>query len=348
MDTEAEEISTTEPEALEVLGKEIEELHDLAERSMRTSLDYARLAGVKLIEAKALVKYGQWQSWVATQCGFSQATANLYMKIAREWNQYGESQRVGIFTLRDAAQLLYMDNDEEHANAVGDLVNLGVIWWSDLDGLDPIERRTLVNEVRSLYEDYCVDDDTHKIPDELKAKRAAMKNGGEYGVQYSQRAIRRLAHTTLVKLKNGQLNRNGVRSDLRTFERATKRNQGNAGTGDGSARVTVNYLTPLESYLGLAKRLRWATRDLFTGPHGLLGLSRPDERPPFSREACSSVLDVIQTMRSGLDTLEKQALERIREFDVADRAAVAALGPAWEPDDDLRQEIVPSEMVTVS
>ncbi|MEX2179344.1 MAG: DUF3102 domain-containing protein [Gemmatimonadaceae bacterium] len=351
--TKADAGSTVAPSrdavTLNELGTEIEELHDLAERGMRTSLDYARLAGVKLIEAKRLVRYGQWQSWVATRCGFSQATANLYMKIAREWNQYAESQRVGIHSLRDAARLLYMDNDEEHANAVGDLANLGLIRWSDLDGLDPIERRTFVTEVRSFYDDYCVDDFEHKVSDELKAARVAKKGGGEQAVQYSHLAIKAQAHALLSALKAGGINRHQVRAKLRFLP---ERGATAAAKSQSAPRMTVRYLSPLETYIQFADRFRWATRDLFTGPHGLLGLLRPDERPPFSCEACESVLRVVVAVRKAVGRLEEQARERIHEYDVADAAAtVVARSAAYEADceDDGGTESidVPSELATV-
>jgi hypothetical protein len=62
-----------------------------------------------------------------------------------------------------------MEPAEEDADDAGELVNLGLLEWRFFDGLDPSEARTLITEVRAVYEDACCE------PDEaVQAKGDAM------------------------------------------------------------------------------------------------------------------------------------------------------------------------------
>jgi hypothetical protein len=46
--------------------------------------DHAIAAGHALIEAKALVAHGEWLAWVKEHCGFSERTAQIYMRLAEK------------------------------------------------------------------------------------------------------------------------------------------------------------------------------------------------------------------------------------------------------------------------
>jgi hypothetical protein len=66
---------------LAVLGSEITAAHEAAERAKLTSLERAKEAGAKLIEAKELLGHGKWLAWLKT-IGLPQRTAHDYMQIA--------------------------------------------------------------------------------------------------------------------------------------------------------------------------------------------------------------------------------------------------------------------------
>lgn len=54
--------------------------------------------GHLLIEAKALVKHGQWLLWLKESCGFSEQTARNYIRAAR----YGKTAKIADMTDRAA------------------------------------------------------------------------------------------------------------------------------------------------------------------------------------------------------------------------------------------------------
>jgi hypothetical protein len=66
---------------LAVLASEIMEAHHASETARKTSLERAKEAGAKLIEAKRLVSHGNWLPWLAG-IGLPQRTAHDYMTIA--------------------------------------------------------------------------------------------------------------------------------------------------------------------------------------------------------------------------------------------------------------------------
>lgn len=93
---------------LDQLLVEIKREHEATARSMGDSLRHAREVGRKLIAVKAILAHGQFMPWVEEECGFSHSTANLYMKIARNWDErlLGNSERVQSISLHQAAELL--------------------------------------------------------------------------------------------------------------------------------------------------------------------------------------------------------------------------------------------------
>ena len=67
---------------------------------MGDSLTHARAAGLLLLEAKEGMAHGTFMKWVQRECQFSHSTANLYMRIAREWDQIeGNSQSIANLSL---------------------------------------------------------------------------------------------------------------------------------------------------------------------------------------------------------------------------------------------------------
>jgi hypothetical protein len=67
---------------LPVLQDEIRTAHAAAIAAAQTAVDRARDAGIKLIEAKSLLRHGQWLPWLK-ETGVSSRTAQDYMQLAK-------------------------------------------------------------------------------------------------------------------------------------------------------------------------------------------------------------------------------------------------------------------------
>jgi hypothetical protein len=57
--------------------------HEGVEAAARTAAEHAIAAGHALIEAKAMLKHGQWLSWLKEHCGLQARSAQGYMQLAR-------------------------------------------------------------------------------------------------------------------------------------------------------------------------------------------------------------------------------------------------------------------------
>jgi phage N-6-adenine-methyltransferase len=86
------------------LAARIQAAHEAAQSAMRSAVSYAFEAGKLLMEAKKLVGHGNWESWVRESCGFSERTAQGYMRLARLDPE--KAQRVALLSLRDALKAL--------------------------------------------------------------------------------------------------------------------------------------------------------------------------------------------------------------------------------------------------
>jgi hypothetical protein len=83
--------------------------HAAAQAGARATLAHARRAGEELIAVKAAVPYGQWLSWLDVNVpGLSQRVAQLYMSIARRWDELAVSnpKRGSDLSLRASLRLL--------------------------------------------------------------------------------------------------------------------------------------------------------------------------------------------------------------------------------------------------
>src|SRR5262249_45125060 len=67
---------------LPVIAAEVQALHDAVNAAALTAVERAREAGTLLLEARATVPHGAWQSWVR-ELGISARTAQGYMQLAR-------------------------------------------------------------------------------------------------------------------------------------------------------------------------------------------------------------------------------------------------------------------------
>ena len=94
------------PRGLPQLAQEIKEAHEAAETSMRESLRHARHAGELLIEVKSRLKHGEFGPWIKAHCGFGWRTANLYQKVARDWDRLAISKCITKLRFTEAVELL--------------------------------------------------------------------------------------------------------------------------------------------------------------------------------------------------------------------------------------------------
>lgn len=68
---------------LTVLAADIRATHSAARAASETAAANAIDTGNSLIEAKGLVKHGQWRTWLQTHCELSERSAQRYMQLAR-------------------------------------------------------------------------------------------------------------------------------------------------------------------------------------------------------------------------------------------------------------------------
>ena len=96
----------TEMVPMVALAEAISREHEAAVNAAREGLQHARRAGALLLEAKGQCAHGEWLPWVHERCAFSERTAQVYMRIARQWPELENPQRVADLPLRQAVALL--------------------------------------------------------------------------------------------------------------------------------------------------------------------------------------------------------------------------------------------------
>jgi hypothetical protein len=86
------------------LAARIQAAHEAAQSAMRSAVIHAVEAGRLLMEAKKLVRHGNWTGWLKQNCEFSERTAQGYIRLARELSKLAEpkAQRVADLSLREA------------------------------------------------------------------------------------------------------------------------------------------------------------------------------------------------------------------------------------------------------
>src|SRR5262245_43644203 len=68
------------------VAAEINAAHARVERAMRNAAEDARAAGKMLIGVKAKLPHGAWLPWLRANLTLSERTAQVYMKLARNWD----------------------------------------------------------------------------------------------------------------------------------------------------------------------------------------------------------------------------------------------------------------------
>ena len=99
--------STGEVITLEHIAIEANDLFALAEGAAGSAVEYAQQCGDKLIQAKSMLKHGEWLPWLEANFKGSHKTSTKYMKIAANMNHGStlpESERPE--SIRQALKLL--------------------------------------------------------------------------------------------------------------------------------------------------------------------------------------------------------------------------------------------------
>jgi hypothetical protein len=98
--------------ALPDLAARIRAEHEATSSALKSSVGHAIAAGELLLEAKELLKHGQWLPWLAEHCAISERTAQLYMRCAKNRAAIeANTQRVADLTINEAAALLMLSSD---------------------------------------------------------------------------------------------------------------------------------------------------------------------------------------------------------------------------------------------
>jgi hypothetical protein len=89
------------------LARQINDAHRQCEQALKSGLSHALAAGQLLLEVKSRVGHGGWLGWLKANFGFSERTAQTYMRVARRWPELeAKAQRVADLSYRDAVALL--------------------------------------------------------------------------------------------------------------------------------------------------------------------------------------------------------------------------------------------------
>lgn len=110
--------------SLPTLAVAILDAHSVYIASQRSALEYARLAGELLTEAKGQLPHGEWLPWLESNCDLSVRVAQGYMRIARDWPKLVEAVAksetpVSYLPIRDALTILADEWTDADALAPG-------------------------------------------------------------------------------------------------------------------------------------------------------------------------------------------------------------------------------------
>jgi hypothetical protein len=113
MATQIPDVDITTSNSLADLAARIRAEHEATATALKDSVRHAIAAGEMLIEAKALLKHGQWLPWLREHCTISERTAQLYMRTAKNRKVIEDQIRNGAadLSLNETAALLMMSSD---------------------------------------------------------------------------------------------------------------------------------------------------------------------------------------------------------------------------------------------
>ena len=102
------------------IGVITQEIRQLCQQAQATALMYIVEIGRRLVEAKGALPFGEWGNWLKNEVGFSQSTAENYMRLYEEYGAsqitiFGasvDSQSFAKLPYSKALALLAVDKDE--------------------------------------------------------------------------------------------------------------------------------------------------------------------------------------------------------------------------------------------
>ena len=114
------ELNIIEAENVRDIDIVTNEINSLLSQAQCLLLTFAVEIGRRLVEAKSLLPHGEWGSWLRERVGFSQSSANNYMKIFEEYGDeqitlFGavpKSQTLGNLPYTKALKLLMLPSEE--------------------------------------------------------------------------------------------------------------------------------------------------------------------------------------------------------------------------------------------
>ena len=131
---------------LSALAKSINAEHKAAYAAFKQGFEHALRAGELLLEAKTVLPHGQWLPWLNENCTFSERTAQLYMRIARERPRLEcKSASLADLTLTVAVEHLSRPKDAKQATAPEPLPDSNFLLVTSPDGqrfLVPLNKKT--------------------------------------------------------------------------------------------------------------------------------------------------------------------------------------------------------------
>lgn len=106
--TPAASAVTVEQLDLQTLADTINNAHVEVEKSMQRALSAAYAAGEALMTVKERLPHGEFLPWLEMSCAVSIRTAQVYMRLYREWDQVQavNTQRAAHLSIRQALALI--------------------------------------------------------------------------------------------------------------------------------------------------------------------------------------------------------------------------------------------------
>lgn len=97
------------------LAARIKVEHESTAAALKRGAEHAIAAGKLLLEAKLLLKHGQWLPWLKDNCAISERTARLYMRLAQNQMELGENGNVADLSVRGALAMIARPKDDDIA-----------------------------------------------------------------------------------------------------------------------------------------------------------------------------------------------------------------------------------------
>lgn len=92
---------------LPILAAEIRRAHADVQEAAKTAAEKAIEAGHALLEARKLVKHGEWLPWLREHCALADRTAQLYMQLPRKGAKSATVAHLGLNAAAQAVELKY-------------------------------------------------------------------------------------------------------------------------------------------------------------------------------------------------------------------------------------------------